>query len=235
MTEEVKLITARRAYEFRPNELRLSMLSLEGIRERIQQIFSFDTADVRTPPPTFGSVQFTMPPGVVFSTGGVQVPENMPVPIRFMHFEPARIVIDVAGPSSAIDYVFERVQTMLAEVHAPDGSSIIGGPWRVLDYSEISAKLAFGLDKLFSESLHEHASGLFGENRKAFPAGIRFLSTDGPGGSELPDLYTLEIRDANQIEDRIYISSADLATDQHLAWVEALERREERAGGQQPA
>lgn len=225
MTEKVKLITARRAYEFRPNELRLTMLSLAKIREHIQKMFSFEIGEVQPPPPVFGPVQLTVPPGIVFQTGGTQVPEKTMVPIRFMHFEPSRIVIDVGGPSSAIDYIFVQLQRLLADIRAPDGSPIIGEPWRVLDYSEISGRLSFGFDKLLNKKLRDHTKSLFGEEgkkREVVPLGVRFISTDGPGGSESPDIYTLEIRDADQIEDEIYTSSADMPTDRHLAWLEAL-------------
>ena len=225
MSEDLKLITARRAYEFRPNELRLTMLSLPKIREHIQKMFGFEVSEVQTPPPVFGPVQFTVPPGIVFQTGGTQVPERSVVPIRFIHFESLRIVIDVGGPSSAIDYIFAQLQRLLADVPAPDGSPIIGEPRRVLDYSEISGHLSFGFDKLVSKKLRDHAKNLFGEEgrkREVVPFGVRFISTDGPGGSESPDIYTLEIRDADQIEDESYTSSAHMTTDRHLAWLEDL-------------
>lgn len=228
MDEDLKLITARRAYEFRPNELRLTMLSLPNIREHIQKMFNFDVAEVQTPPPVFGPTQFTMPPGIVFQIGGTQVPEKTTVPIRFMHFESLRIVVDVGGPSSAIDHIFAQLQRTLANVPAPDGSLIIGEPWRVLDYSEISGHLSFGFDKLVNKKVRDHAKGLFGEEgkkREMVPVGVRFISTDGPGGSDSPDVYTLEFRDADQVEDETYTSSADIPTDRHLAWLEALDQK----------
>lgn len=227
MPEEVKLISARKTYEFLPNELRLTMLSLSRVRERIQEVFEFDTNEVQTPPAVFDTVPITMPPGVVFRVGGMSLLEGMVVPIRFLHFEPQRVVVDVSGPSSAIDYVFDRLNLELAEILTPDGSPALGEPWRVWDYSELSARMGFGFSKLFNERFLEHTKSLFptdGASRDVRPLGVRFISPDGPGGRELPDIYTLEFSDPSQLENEIYTSRADMPTDQHLAWLEALER-----------
>ena len=227
MPENVKLISARRTYEFRQNELRLTMLSLATIRERIQEAFGFDTNEIQTPPAVFDTVPATMPPGVVFQVGGASLPDRTVVPVRFLHFEPRRIVIDVSGPSSALDLVFDQLKRELAEVRTPDGSLALGEPWRVWDYSELSGRMSFRLNKLFNERLLEHAKNLFssdGAAREARPLGLRFISPDGPGGVELPDIYTLEFGDASQLEEEIYTSRADLPTDRHLAWLEDLEQ-----------
>lgn len=228
MLEQVKLIAARKTYEFRSNELRLTMLSLAKVRDRIQELFEFDTNEVQTPPAVFDTVPVTMPPGVVFQVGGTSLPDGAVIPIRFLHFEPRRIVIDVSGPSSAIDYVFDRLKAELAEVRTPDGSPALGEPWRVWDYSELSVRMGFGLDKLFDQRFLDYAKGLFSSadtNRDVRPLGLRLISPDGPGGAELPDIYTLEFGDADQLENEIYTSRSDSPTDQHLAWLEALEQQ----------
>jgi hypothetical protein len=49
-----------------------------------------------------------------------------------LHFEQRRIVIDVAGRSPAITDIYERLHQFFAEVHAPDGSPIIGEPEHIV-------------------------------------------------------------------------------------------------------
>src|SRR5437588_505316 len=77
------------------------------------------------------------------------------VPIRFLHFEQRRIVIDVAGRSSAIDAIFEQLRQALTQLHAADGSPTVGKHECVLDYSEISARFSFPLDAIFAPTLRK--------------------------------------------------------------------------------
>src|SRR5437764_371982 len=106
MLEQVKIITGRRAYEFRPDDLRLSLLSTKIVQEQIQQLFQFQTSAMGTPAPMFGDVPVTYPPGFVFDVGVWLSPDEQLVPIQFLHFEQRRIVIDVAGSSIAIPHIF---------------------------------------------------------------------------------------------------------------------------------
>jgi hypothetical protein len=78
--------------------------------------------------PTFGPIENTIPPAVVCDIGAVSFPEGSATPIRFIHFESRRVVIDIAGPSSRIDVVFEQLQQILAMVAVPDGSAAMGTP-----------------------------------------------------------------------------------------------------------
>src|SRR5947209_3127631 len=110
MLEQIKLLSSRRAYEFRPDDLRLSVLSVKPVQEQITQLFQFQTSIMGTPMATFGDVPVTYPPGFVFDMG-VWISQNKQViPIRFLHFEQRRIVIDVAGPSFAITAIFDQLQ-----------------------------------------------------------------------------------------------------------------------------
>src|SRR5579884_729070 len=108
MLEQVKLLASRRAYEFSPDALRLTTLSIELVQQQLRQLFSFQSSTVGSPIPTFGVVPASYPPGAVFNLGVWIYHEEQIVPIRFMHFEQNRIVIDVAGPSTAIDEIAER-------------------------------------------------------------------------------------------------------------------------------
>ena len=233
MIDQAKIITARRAYEFHPDDLRLSMLSLAGVRQAIQQSFGFEIAQIASPMQTFGPVMNTMPPGLVFDYGTTQTPKGHPTPIRFLHFEPERVVIDVAGPSSTVDFTFEHLRGLLAEIESPDGSEVMGEPQRIRDYSEVNARLGLDSEELFGGRWLALAQGAFGEEGKnVVPLGVKFQAVE-PGAIVSPGEVghqtfargnSIEIRSETRPEDGIYLSAAELPTDRHLAWLESLER-----------
>jgi hypothetical protein len=232
--EQTKILTARRAYEFRPDDLRLSVLSVAQVHQQIQQFFSFQVGAVGTPQPTFGPIPNTLPPGVVLDFGTTQTPENVPTPMRFLHFEPRRIVIDVAGPSSAIDWTYEQIRRILAEVQSPDGSAVIGEPVRTRDYSEIIAHFDFDFEDLISGPLLELAKETFDEDgRSVLPLSLKFRAVApdeeaDPGKITLgafSDGNALELRAGTRPQDRTFYSVTEMPTDRHLAWLEALDQR----------
>lgn len=234
MMDQVKTVTARRAYEFRPDDLRVSVLSVAQVHQQIQQFFSFQVALVGTPQPTFGPVPNTMPPGVVLDFGTTQTPDEIPTPIRFMHFEPRRIVIDVAGPSSAIDWTYGQLRRILAEVKSPDSSPIIGEPAGIRDYSEIIVHFDFDFEDLIGGPLLELAKKTFGEDgRSVMPLGLRFRAVAPdeeaePGAIGMMGFShgnSLELRSGTRPQDRTFFSVAEMPTDRHLAWLEALNQR----------
>ncbi len=234
MAERVKIISARRAYEFRPDDLRLSVLSVAQVHQQIQQYFSFQVVQIGTPLQTFGPFPNTMPPGVVFDYGTTQTPNEVPTPIRFMHFEPLRIVIDVAGPSSAIDWTFQQLLSLLQEVRAPDGSPLIGEPERIREYSELTLRHDFGIKDLVSGPLLDLANEVFGEEgRSMVPLGVKFgavTSQEEPNPGEIGNMNfsrgnMFEYRFGTRYEEGVFFSCAQASTDKHVYWLEALAQR----------
>ncbi len=228
MVDQVKIISARRAYEFHVDALRLTTLSIAGVPDAIQKHFHFQTLEVATPRPTFGPVQTTMPPGLVYTLGSVQTSDGPFAAIRFMHFEPQRIIIDVAGPSCAIDRVYEQLQGLLEGVRALDGSPAIGEPIRALDYSEISIRLSFDIEKLISEPLLASAQRMLAndKNDKVIPATI-VLQAANPHNDIVEPTWgqaILQIRAGSKMGERVYFCNADLPTEKNIAWLEDLDR-----------
>lgn len=229
MAEQVRILTARRAYEFPVGGIRLTMLSTAQMPNTIQQHFDFQAGGITTPPQIFGEVPATMPPGLVFNLGSIQSPEGVLTPIRFMHFESQRIVIDVAGHSSAIDQVFERLLDLLSEVPTPDGSPLIGEPSGTIDYSEVSAQLGFDLGELISEPLRTVAQDVLTEGEeglKALPVFVAFQIVEPSAVIEQPAAgQQIQIRAETRADERIYFSAMGWPTDKNLAWLEALDRQ----------
>lgn len=236
MVEQTRFISARRAYEYAPDDLRLTVLMAAGVNQQIVEFFSFQVAQAATPAPMFGPVPNTLPPGLVFDFGSTQTGEGLPAPLRFLHFEPQRIVIDVAGPSSAIDWTYNRLLDMSADLRAPDGSPAIGEPKRVLDYSEITARFSFGLEKLISEPLRAAAQRTFaGEDKeqKVVPVSVKFRAAKPSdriipseiGAAGMSRGQIIEVRGDTRLEEGIYFSATNLPTDEHLAWIEVLDQQ----------
>lgn len=233
MAEEFKLLGSRRAYEFRMDDLRLSLLCLPDIRAQIQQMFSFEGAALGTPQETFGPVAMTLPPGMVFNIGLSETPREPAVPIRFLHFEQQRIVIDVAGPSTAIDPIFERIEAALALLTTSDGAPAMGQVERVIDYSEFSGQFAFSLIDLFRPEIRDALVRATSsqEQRKERLVAVPTITLSANredeeyhGLSAAPVSYQLQIatRAGTLPADNIGFSGAPLDSDSHRRYLSEL-------------
>ncbi len=233
MLEQIKILTSRRAYEFHIDDLRLSALSTRLAQEQIQNLFQFQTAMMGSPAPTFGDVPATYPPGFVFDIGVWISPDQQLVPIRFLHFEQRRIVIDVAGPSSAITAIFERLREFFSELHASDGSPVIGEPEHILDYSEITAKYPFSLETIIAEPFRKVIRTSLDKKREKnevmlptfsvqfFPTNQELVAIPSPNDVRA---FTFALRAGTQPQERIYFSGAPLDSDAHLNYLNKLEK-----------
>jgi hypothetical protein len=233
MLEQVKLLASRRAYEFRSDDLRLSTLSIKPMQEQIQRLFQFQTAVMGSPMATFGEVPATYPPGFVFNMGMWISEEKQIIPIRLLHFEQRRIVIDVAGPSSAIAAIYENLRHFLSELQAPDGSPIVNEPERVLDYSVISAQFPFSMEAIFAPPLRKLFTKVISTNDSSEESAL--LSTiviqKHPARQEIARLanpedshaFTFGPRVGTRPEEHIYLSGAPLDSEAHLSYLIELE------------
>lgn len=228
----MKLISSRRAYEFRMDDLRLTILSLSAVQESVKTLFGFGGVEIGSPTPTFGPVQPTLPPGLVFHTGAWISPEKQLVPIRMMNFEPRRIVIDVAGPSWAIDPIYALLRANLQPLVAPDGSPAVGQPERIRDFSEIS--ISFPLDPLdllapAAKEVFSRATLAGDDTPDAVVVPVITLQVQR-AKDEFPGIalwgntsLQLALRAGTQLAEHTYYSAAPLASDAHQAYLAALQ------------
>ncbi len=232
MPEQIKILSSRRAYEFQQDNLRLSILCTKPVQEQLQELFRFQTSVMGSPTPTFGDVPATYPPGIVFDMGVWISSNEQLVPIRFLHFEQRRIVIDVAGPSSAITAIFDRVREFFSVLHAPDGSPVVGEPERILDYSEITVQYPFSLDVMIAEPFRKILNTALSENRNTSNLMIPTFSVQFyPAEQELAhvpsinDIHalTLALRAGTKPQEHIYFSGAPLDSETHLRYLDELE------------
>lgn len=233
MLEQVKILTSRRAYEFGPDALRLSSVSIKPVQQQIQQLFNFQSSAIGTPMVTFGEVPSTFPPGIVFNIGAWIHQEELIVPIRFLHFEQNRIVIDVAGPTVAINGIADRLFHFLSGLQAADGSPIVGEPERVLDYSEITAHFPYPLDAIFSKPLRRLLSKTMniaaGDKSMTMiptvaiqPFPLDKVLTAVPSAND-PHAFSFALRSGTRPDEHIYFSSAPLDSETHLSYLNELE------------
>ena len=231
MLKQVKLLASRRAYEFRPDDLRLSTLGIKPVQEQLQRLFQFQTAVMGSPMPTFGEVPATYPPGFVFNMGIWISEDKQIIPIRLLHFEQRRIVIDVAGSSSTVTAIYEHLRHFLSELQAPDGSPIVGEPERVLDHTVVSAQFPFSMGAVFALPLRELFTRILNANSEDLALVSTIVMQKHPAGEEITRLanpeesnaLTLGPRTGTRPEEHIYLSSAPLDSEAHLSYLNELE------------
>lgn len=223
--DNVRFLTARRAYEFGPDDIRLSTLSTPPVEVRLRELFQFRTAVMGSPAPMFGDVPASYPPGYVFDVGFWISPEGELVPIRFIHFELQRIVIDVAGKSSAIESIYQLVREAVAGIQTPDGSPVIGEPHTIRDYSELTAQCNFPLDAIIPRSLRgvfsKYSGVAQGDSRLLLPSLTVDSGKSGEVSTSQPttSTFTFAIRVGTKPEEHEYFSGAPLESDTHLTYL----------------
>ena len=232
MAGQVRLLSSRRSYEFSPDHIRLTILSERQHVDRIRNLFEFQIAQVATPMPTFGVPAATIPPGLVFNYGVARMTGG-DVPIRMLHFEQSRIVVDVAGPSQAIESIFGATLELLSDAQAPDGTPAIGTPTHVLDYSELSIGFGAPLTGVFAPPVWSALSRALGsaDGRRDLVAVPSFRFRFQPADEEFPgapggpdhELYHLELRAGTKPSESIVFSGAPLESDAHLKLIDELE------------
>lgn len=237
MIEEVRVLSARRAYEFGGDDLRLTVLSLQPMVQTLQAAFRFQIAQVGQPMPTFGTIPGTIPPGIVFDYGLWTSQTGSSVPIRFLHLEPRRIVIDIQGPSSDIGSVYERLRAVVLEVvqalNMDATPPLIGEPQRTLEYSELVATCSWPLDAIFAPAIRpllRGAAGL-GESEQhvvlapSVFAQLQPAHQESAGAVTTVDSRTLQLapRLGTRFEQQVHFSGALLTTDAHFDYLRALD------------
>lgn len=227
MIADTETLFARRAYEFAADELRLSALATLHVVQQVQSAFALQGVQVGTPPATFGPVAETIPPGVVFQNGMASLGGTI-IPIRSIHFEPTRIVIEVVAPSARIDDIFDMLRAIVdANSFAFEGSAI-GEPIRRRDYSALTAKLSVSPDRLLAPELRSLLPDTLGREQAANPVLVplviaQLLTEDQVyTGLSVPN-FELTLRQNTTPSDRTYLSATFLDSEQHRKFISQLE------------
>jgi len=214
------------------------MLSTGEVQRRLREAFDFQSATIASPPETFGPVPRTSPPGLVFGVGAMSDPDGKLVPIRFLHFEAQRIVIDAAGPSATLDLAWQKILSVVREVRAPDDTATIGEPVRQLDHSQVTFHATFAPRKLLGTALQGLISDIFpnggDSDELTIAPTVLFHVTNRTGAyadSGSHGIFRLELRAGERTDANIYYSSAPLPSELHISYLSQLEAKAASAIG----
>lgn len=229
MAEDYTILSARRAYEFPQDSVRLTAVTTTRVQDLIQDEFSFQQVKLGPPAPIFSPVKETNPPGLVGIFGQAILQRGEFVPIRYISIDATRIVVDIAGPSAAIDEVYRRLLDLLGGVHLAGEIPIVGEPERTRDHSELSARLSGPSYAMLARSL-----------RDVFPQSFR--DADVPKGATLlptiqiqmmlpnqeyvgllPPNTALLVRAGTRPDDHVFVSGAYLDTESHRDYLERID------------
>ena len=222
-----RVLGARRAYQFPPDAIRLTVLTLPAVVAAVRGAFGFGGAQVGMPLPLFGDIPSTIPPGVVFNYGSYSSADGKTIPIRLLHFEPFRVVIDVAYTSDAIEPIFQYLRQVLVPFSAPDGGAAIEGePASILHHSELTFRLA--VDPLvwlgrapWGDLFHPLAADEAIIATVSL-AKVRRQAPLAPMGVASPSVATIELRQGSRPGDGAFYSAAPMPTSDHQAALEAI-------------
>ncbi len=232
MPQDVTILTARRALEFTPDALRLTLAVSAPVQQALRDRFQFQQVAVGQPMATFGAIPPTLPPGVVFDNGSLSLDAGRILAVRFLHFEPLRLVIDVAGTSEEADAALKIVADVLEPFQSADGSPIIGAPTRNMDYSQIAATLAFRIDEILRPGLSEILnSAIRSSYAHDFTAALVMNVFGNPGDGPFTGVAEAESRVLQlapragfPLDARRYFSAAPLRSKDHVAYLAAMEQ-----------
>lgn len=219
MPKDVLILSSSRAYEFPPDGVRLTAICTEPVLAAVKSAFNFNTALIGSPMPTFGPVPQTLPPGAGFNFGVVEAGDAV-FPVRFLHIEAARLVVDVAGPSTIIDLVHSMLQEVLSTI-PQTAAGVMVDPVRVRDKSTIVSTLSVAPQALFP------APVLAALGSKGFVPVLRWhpAHADAPLDIEADpaEAWALELRAGVPPNARRYFSQAPITSNAHLAFLARLE------------
>jgi hypothetical protein len=110
-----------------------------------------------------------------------------------------------------------------------------------LGFSELSVRYGFGLEELVSGPLFEVAEEVLKEDgQDILPLGVKFGTVapdEEPNPGQIASInfsrgHQLEYRAGTRLEEGMFFSSAELSTDMHVDWLEALGRKVAAAKGE---
>jgi len=195
--------------------------------QRVALALGFGSFGIGTPMLTFAEPLHTLPPGLVFDFGAVHVGDEV-FPIRFLHIEARRVVIDVAAETWVIDHVYQRLRDELSGVRAADGGPGLGEHQNTLEYSEIVARYRFSPTGWINPQLAEAVNQPGSDGLILVPT--VYLAPQAVGDESAGSvvqansrMFQFSLRTGTRAAEHIYFSGAPLTSDAHRAFLERFE------------
>ena len=230
MANNARILSSSRSYEFLPDRMRLSVLSLPSVIARLQETFRFGIARPGVPPAMFGPVVATAPPGVVCQLGTFADGDGAEFHLRELYVEPRRVVISVAGEARNLDFVWERLRSLLMDIGHQD--AIQGDPHAIRHASEVSAQLKIPPSALVASGVMESVAPFVQDGGQVWVPAIHGViyrpddeyEGDFPGpGVGVKNVWVLSLRAGSAVANgHDFYSSAPLEATEHIAFLSRL-------------
>jgi hypothetical protein len=214
------VLSARRAYVYPVDGIRLSVLCTTVIQDELRRAFSFQAAAVAPPPQIFGELPPTSPPGLVLEVGELKMGHNV-VPIRAMMFNARQVIVDVAAPSSSIDRVKRKLDRVIARFKAPDGQPVLSAASGSLDQSDMVFEADFPLSIGLSPEVWQALTSIVPSDQTPV-GGLLLRGVSGDIFSDIRMAYSLEPRADTNLSDHRWFSSTPLNTEEHTTYLSRL-------------
>jgi hypothetical protein len=202
------------------------MLCTDGVAQRVGAAFKFQMITVAKPMAFFGEVPDAVPPGLVYNVGSFRAQDGKTIPIRFLHFELARVVLDIAADSNYLDEAFSQLKAALTGLEAADGSPVLGPHEGTSDYSEVSCHLNFPVTRLLPGETNDALSAVVRDGQVLVPAMV--FSVQEPGPYDPPqfasDQFTVQLRAGVDIAEQVYFTNGPVRSSEIKALLAKLER-----------
>jgi hypothetical protein len=223
---EFRVVSARRGFDFVIDDVNLLMLSTPAVQSAMRESFGFSNVAVGQPPPTFGPVLPISGPGGVGLESGAATIDKHVIPIRFIYFEPTRVVIDIGAPSSFIDPVYQQVRKILDAFPSADNQPVLGKAMSVNDQSEISFRTTIDLSAAmpsgFLAIFMRYAPRLSPEVKWGASLALQPIRPSEAYGLQ-PVQFGIETRLGTTPDQQVLYSAAPLDTDRHKKFLIDLE------------
>jgi hypothetical protein len=227
MKGEVRVLAARRFYEFTGDAIQVAAFALSDVQQPFRSAFEFQTPPLQGAVAQGGAIQVGVP-AFTFQSGRFSTKAG-PIPIRYISFEPSRLTIDIIGPTAAIEALYQMIREVLKPLKVGGSPVIAADAARFEDVSELTVQLDIDLVKLIDPRAYEIA-----ENRLPRGSGqslamtlrLEIVNPDEayPGGGGVAQQHLLQVRAGTRPADRVVFTLAPLGTEAHINYLRDLER-----------
>ena len=228
------LLSASQAFNYQPDDIRLSYLSLQATLNAIQQTFQFRSVTFDSPRTTFGPVELTNPPGMQYEWGQGHIDDTV-FPIRLLAIDNRRVVWEIAGAHT------EHIEGLMSELldvctlFQPEDGNIALGRWHTTEWF---SELSFTLDVTMAiwkrkmevlEIIDDALYQVIPHQKQTFPSIYvhNYLEQEPYPGDYQPwhgSKFILSLRQGTTVGENTFYSAAPLTTHQHIQLIERIEK-----------
>ncbi len=227
MKGDVRVLAARRFYNFTGDAIQVAAFALSDIQQLFRSAFEFQTPPLQGAVAQGGVIQVGGP-AFTFQSGRFSTKAG-PIPIRYISFEPSRLTVDIIGPTAAIEALYRTIREVLDPLTVGGSPVIVGEAARFEDVSELTVQLDIDLVNLVDPRAYEIAEKrLPRDSGQSLAMTLRLEVVNPneayPGGGGVAQQHLLQVRAGTRPADRVVFTLAPLGTEAHTDYLRDLER-----------